>query len=113
MLLTHSEQLLFGERLRSKRKALSFTQEYVAEQVGISLRFYQMIERGKKFVSIDTLISLSKTLQISIDYLLFGGLSLSADNPFAETMRTLSSSEREDAVKILTLYAKACNASKS
>ena len=110
--MTHSEQLLFGERLRSRRKALGFTQEYVAEQVGISLRFYQMVERGEKSISLDTLIRLSKTLQISIDYLLFGGLSLSADNPFAETLHTLSPAQREDAVQILTLYAKACSDSK-
>ena len=30
------QQLLFGERLRKRRKALHYTQEYVAEQVGIN-----------------------------------------------------------------------------
>ena len=111
--MTHSEQLLFGERLRGRRKELGLTQNYVAEQAGITLRFYQMVERGEKCVSLDTLIHLSKALQISIDYLLFGGLSLPADNPLAETLSALSPVQREDAVKILTLYAKACDTPKS
>lgn len=108
MPLTHNERLLFGERLRSKRNMLGFTQEYVSEQIDISLRFYQMIERGEKSVSLDTLIKLSQTLTISVDYLLFGDLLSSPGNPIAEILHRLSSEQRGDAVKILTLYAKAC-----
>ena len=106
--MTRNEQLLFGERLRNKRNALGLTQEYVAVQAGITLRFYQMVERGEKSVSLDTLINLSRTLTVSIDYLLFGGLPLSWENPLAETLRALSPQQREDAVKLLILYAKAC-----
>ena len=46
--MEYGERILFGERLRGKRNALGFTQEYVSEQIGITLRFYQMIEREKK-----------------------------------------------------------------
>ena len=45
--MEYGERILFGERLRGKRNALGFTQEYVSEQIGITLRFYQMIERGE------------------------------------------------------------------
>ena len=72
--MTREEQLLFGERLRNRRTALNLTQECVSDHVGISLRFYQMLERGEKSVSLDTLIRLSKELTLSIDYLLFGSL---------------------------------------
>ena len=65
-----------------------------------------MIERGEKSVSIDTLISLRKTLSISIDYLLFG--ELPSENPVAEILSSLSPKQREDAVKILELYSNAC-----
>lgn len=106
--LEYGERILFGERLRGKRNALGFTQEYVSEQIGITLRFYQMIERGEKSVSLDTLIRLSQTLSLSVDYLLFGNLPDSPGNPIAEILQRLSSEQREDAVKILTLYAKAC-----
>lgn len=106
--MTHEERLLFGERLRRRRKTLNFTQEYVSEQAGITLRFYQMIERGEKNISIDTLIALRKTLSISIDYLLFGELPSPSENPVAEILSSLKPAQREDALKILTLYANAC-----
>ena len=107
--MTHEELLLFGERLHSRRETLGFTQEYVSGKAGISLRFYQMIERGEKSVSLDTLIRLSKVLTVSIDYLLFGDLSYTFDNPLTETLNGLSPQHREDALKILQLYSRACN----
>ena len=106
--MTHEELLLFGERLRNRRDVLGLTQEFVSTEAGISLRFYQMIERGEKSVSLDTLIRLSQTLSLSVDYLLFGNLPDSPGNPIAEILQRLSPEQREDAVKILTLYAKAC-----
>ena len=87
---------------------LNFTQDFVSEKAGISLRFYQMIERGEKSVSLDTLIRLSDILTISVDYLLFGDLSNSLENPLTETLRRLSPQQREDAIKILQIYSKAC-----
>lgn len=106
--MTHEEQLLFGERLRNRRDTLGLTQEFVSSEAGISLRFYQMIERGEKSVSLDTLIRLSKVLTISIDFLLFGDLSYSLENPLAETLNRLSPQRRGDALKILQLFANAC-----
>lgn len=106
--MTHEELLLFGERLHSRRSAMNFTQEFVAEKAGISLRFYQMIERGEKSVSLDTLIRLSGILRVSVDYLLFGNLSGTFNDPLAEALGELSPRQREDALKILQLYAKAC-----
>ena len=104
--MTHAELLLFGERLRKRRNDLGFTQEYVSEQSGITLRFYQMIERGEKNVSLDTLTSLSKVLSVSSDYLLFGNLSSSLENPIADLIQNLSPHQRENVVKILNLYVK-------
>ncbi len=106
--MTHEELLLFGERLRSRRNTLGFTQEFVADNAGISPRFYQMLERGEKSVSLDTLFRLSKTLTISIDYLLFGDLSNTLETPLTAALNELSPQQREDALKILQLYSKAC-----
>ena len=106
--MTHTDLLMFGERLRSRRKHLGLTQEYVADQIDISLRFYQMVERGEKNVSVDTLVQLSKTLKISIDHLLFGSLPETFRDPVVEIYEGLSSEQREDATNILRLYAKAC-----
>ena len=107
--MTHDELLLFGERLRDRRNKLHYTQEYVSDKVGISLRFYQMIERGEKNVSLDTLICLSRTLSISIDYLLLGDVSYSLNNPIADILSHLSPRQQADATKILSLYSDACD----
>lgn len=106
--MTHEELLLFGERIRNKRNALHFTQEYVAEKADITLRFYQMLERGEKSLSLDTLMRLCKILNISIDYLLLGDLSGTLENPLVSILNDLSQQQREDALKILQIYAKAC-----
>lgn len=106
--MTRDELLLFGERLRRRRNELGITQESVSDKVNISLRFYQMIERGEKSLSLDTLIGLSKTLNVSIDFLLFGDLSCTLDNPIADIISGLPSDQRNDALKILELYAKSC-----
>ncbi len=106
--MTHEELLLFGERLRNRRNLLGFTQELVSEKAGITLRFYQMLERGEKSLSLDTLMQLSKTLTISTDYLLFGDLSYNLESPLVEVLNGLPQPQREDALKILQLYAKSC-----
>lgn len=103
--MTHEELLLFGERLRSRRDALGLTQECVSGKADISLRFYQMVERGEKGVSLDTLVCLSKTLNVSVDYLLFG---YSLENPLAEALNGLTQRQREDAIKIIQIYSNAC-----
>lgn len=107
--MKNDEILLLGERLRNRRTALGFTQESVSEQIGISLRYYQMIERGERKVSLETLIGLSDALNISIDYLLFGDASRTLTDPISELFSGLSLKQRDDAFKILQLYAKACN----
>lgn len=106
--MTREELLLFGERLRNRRSMLGFTQEFVSDQAGISLRFYQMLERGEKSVSLDTLIRLSKILTTGTDYLLFGEFSTNRESPLAEILNGLPHPQREDAFKILQLYARSC-----
>lgn len=106
--MTSKEQLLFGERIRNRRNELNLTQEYVAEKADITLRFYQMLERGEKGVSLKTLLLLGKALNISIDYLLLGDLSYELENPLDDIFNELSPKQREDALKILQIYANAC-----
>lgn len=107
--MTHEELLLFGERVRKSRMTLSLTQEHVANEIGISLRFYQMVERGEKNISLDTLLGISKTLNISVDYLLMGNMSAQLPNPIAEIFENLSPRHKADMIEILRLYANACN----
>lgn len=111
--MTHEELLLFGERLRNRRIAVGITQESVAEQVGITLRWYQRIERGENNISVETLLALSRVLSVSIDYLMFGEFGDSLSNPYADIVaqvtEKLSPDQRENAIKILRLFADSCS----
>lgn len=107
--MTHNELLLFGARVRESRNSASLTQEQIANKIGIGLRFYQMIERGEKSISLDTLVNLVKVLQVSIDYLLLGDIANHLVNPVIDIWGNLTSSQRDDATKILKLYYKACH----
>lgn len=59
-----------GYKIRQARLAHSYSQEQLAEICGISTAFLGHIERGTRAMSLETLISLSVNLDMSIDYLL-------------------------------------------
>uniref|UniRef100_UPI004057B5EA helix-turn-helix domain-containing protein n=1 Tax=Agathobacter sp. TaxID=2021311 RepID=UPI004057B5EA len=61
-----------GNRLLIKRRELHYTQEQMAELLGVSTGFYGMIERGEKAPSIEKLILIYKELGTDITYLLTG-----------------------------------------
>lgn len=61
-----------GDKLKSKRIQLGYTQEKVAELTNISYSTYSKIENTIQSPSLDTLIRISVVLDISMDYLIFG-----------------------------------------
>ena len=61
---------MFGKRLRSTRIEKKFTQEKLAEAVGVALRTYQCYEQGVRNPSFEVLVKLADTLDVSTDYLL-------------------------------------------
>ena len=63
-----------GERVRNVRRSQGLTQEELAEKAGLSASFLGHIERGSRVASLDTLISLCNTLEVSPDYLLSASL---------------------------------------
>lgn len=61
---------MFGKRLREVRMSRNMTQQALSDIVGIALRSYQCYEQGVREPSLNTLVSLADTLDVSIDYLL-------------------------------------------
>ena len=61
-----------GERIRSKRILLGLTQEELAEQIHRASKYYSDIERGSCGMSMETMISIAKILDMSLDYMVFG-----------------------------------------
>ena len=59
-----------GNRIRRQREFLGYTREYMAEQLSVSVNFCRDMEIGAKGMSIQTLVKISDTLKLSIDYIL-------------------------------------------
>lgn len=61
-----------GCRIKAERKRLGITQERLSEMINVTPHYIYEIERGMKAMSMETLINLSETMELSTDYILFG-----------------------------------------
>ncbi len=60
----------FNERLKAERKSHKYTQQYVANEIGVTLRAYQQYEQGKYEPNIEKLIKLANLFGITVDFLI-------------------------------------------
>ena len=65
-----------GTRVRIARRRKSWTQEELAEKVGISASFLGHIERGTRVASLETFVCLCNELCVTPEYLLANNLRL-------------------------------------
>ena len=59
----------FGKRIKQLRKNRRITQEQLAEIIGLNPRQLTRIETGENFPSADTLVKISKALELDVKYL--------------------------------------------
>ena len=78
-----------GDRIKNKRIEFGLTQEKLAEMVGVSDTYIGAIERATSKCSIETLVKISQTLDINMDYMLFGTTTKNVDNRFSEILKSL------------------------
>ncbi|MBR6523852.1 MAG: helix-turn-helix transcriptional regulator [Clostridia bacterium] len=90
-----------GARIRKRRKQNRMTQEQLAEACDLSTAHIGHIERGTRAASIETLITISKALNISTDYLLLD-IDLASDKRFTDLINSLNNISEE---KYNTLYS--------
>lgn len=88
-----------GQKIRLLRKTQGLTQAKLAEQVGVSASFLGHIERGSRVASLETLASISRVLDVSVDYLL--GLSVIPASRYLQA--DLTTEQREAGVEILNV----------
>lgn len=74
-----TNKILVGKRLKETRYSLGFTQEYVAEKLGLAPRYISDLERDKTKGSIDTLVKLCNIYNITPTYVLQDFLNVSND----------------------------------
>ena len=63
--------ITFGANLRQLRLAKGFTQEQLANELGVEISQISRIERGVINTSVTTLYAISKTLQIEVSQLFY------------------------------------------
>lgn len=79
-----------GKRIRKYRKALSLSQEQLAEMIGISTTHMSHIETGSTKLSLTVLVEISKSLSISMDTIIFGQEKPSDDKTNSEIYELLA-----------------------
>ena len=97
-----------GARTKASRKSIGISQEKLAEMIDVSPHYIYEIERGMKAVSLEKLVNLSKALQLSTDYILFGGQTDDTVT-LTEQLDKMSEEQRrraESAFKALLPYIK-------
>lgn len=97
-----------GQRIKKIRIQQNITQEKLAEMANITPHYVYEIESGLKTMSIHILASISQSLKISSDYLLFGDHILdkesSSDHDALEYMTArLNEQQRKQVTDILSV----------
>lgn len=70
-------------RLKDLREDHDYTQQQVAEKIGITQRKYSYIETGVQQLTADVLVTLARFYKVSVDYLL-GETDVTARYPESE-----------------------------
>lgn len=63
---------ILGQRIREKRKAFSWTQEYLADQAGIDRSYIGGVERGERNVTFSILCQICAALHCDVAELTHG-----------------------------------------
>lgn len=100
---------LMGKRVQQARKARRYTQADLGEIINMDPNNISSLERGVTGISLSTLISLCKTLDVSADYILFGIESKNQNkNTINIMLSELSEKEQIYAEDLLWVYVEAC-----
>lgn len=66
---TMDSKKLIGNRIKSLRRSRGYSQERLAEIVGINSKYLSSIERGEENPTLDLFLRLAQGLKVSIDQL--------------------------------------------
>lgn len=84
-----------GNRIKSKRLELKFTQEKLAELTNLSETYIGAIERATSKCSIETLVKIAQVLNMNMDYLLLGTTVNNIDNSFSQIIKEIPEDKQE------------------
>lgn len=74
---------LIGSRIQQKRKTIGKTQEWLAEQLEVTVGYVSQVERGVTKISLDTLANIAGYLSADIAFFVSG--SATADTAYMQS----------------------------
>jgi transcriptional regulator with XRE-family HTH domain len=72
-----------GKRIKELRKHRNISQEELGQALGMTQQGISNLESGRKGTTIDTLVLVADYFRTSLDYLVFGRLTVVIDEPVA------------------------------
>ena len=97
MLLTNVDILkVLGKNLKQSRKNLKYTQEFVSENINISIDLLRNIENGRNIGSVTTLLNLCNFLKVSPNTLFAELLEFKEDTLDTYLQAKVSSLSKKD-----------------
>lgn len=84
-----------GKRIKIKRKELKLTQEKLSEIIDVSPSYVSEIERGTSISSLATITKIAQTLNVSLDYLIYGINQNNSATTFFEILKTIPKKNHE------------------
>ena len=107
-MISSTEIIAIGKRIKSIRNARNITQEKLAELSDLTLAHISNIENGHSKMSIDSLIAISNALSVSTDAILFGEITYDKEpyyKEFVNIMLDCTDNEKKHIMQT-TLYTK-------
>ena len=71
------DQVECGMRIAKLRVEIGKTQQQMADKLHISLDYYRALENGRRSASLELLVAMSFTFEVSLDYLILGRMKSS------------------------------------
>ncbi len=97
-----------GKRIKQARLTKKYTQEFVANKIGVGMQHISDIERGLAGMSVSSLLDILTVLECDADYILLGKSTTNPDNPINKILSNMNQTQRMYAEELLRVYAKSC-----
>ena len=91
-----------GKNIRASRIEQHYTQEYIADKIGVNVSHISNIENNRVKVSLTTLVAICNALNLTVDYILKNEYTASDSND-REILKELASCSPEKKEKILKI----------
>lgn len=105
------DRVAVGMRIQNKRMLLNISQEELAERIDRATNYCSDIERGICGMSIETMLAFAKELDMSLDYMMFGGnfndkkdMETAQMADLLHILSKCSDEEQQYAVQLLALF---------